>query len=75
MDAETLARQLNVDVFRPARLTLADGSTVGVPVPYLSFVKEQFLYVARATSADSSTTGEPRLLPLRDIVRVEYASA
>jgi len=71
MDARTLSRQLDFDVFRPVRLTLADGTAVDVSVPYLSFVNGAFLYVAHATSADAPAGG-PKFLPLQDIVQVEH---
>jgi hypothetical protein len=70
MTADALSAALDDRPFRPARLRLADGSALDVPMLYLSFVNGTALYVARARRSGRDEL-DPEWVPVGDIVAVE----
>lgn len=75
MDAQTLAKELDRDPFIPLRLHLADGRTIDIHNPGLSFIARLGLYVFRVSSPPSSLAQDQEVVSIAHIVTVEQMPA
>jgi hypothetical protein len=70
MNPETLAMELNRDPFIPLRIHLADGRSVDIRNPGVSFIARLSLYVF-AAQPHRSLAKDVQVISLRGIVSAE----